>query len=172
MQQNMTLGRETQSSAAAMELLQHAGTAWESCINPLLWIRLSLPPTPHHCDHPSFSAADQGGEVTRGQCLTGVGTRFIGLSCFFCCEKGKSITLTRKGAGVALHTWEQRHGPLPKPSLNSFLPKVLGQRLTSHRRPPNLLGRLRELQSWERAMRWPKRSALSCTLATCFTTSD
>lgn len=107
------------------EHLRHAAVPAaprESCINPFLRVRLSLPPTPHHRGHPAPPRQIQGREVTRGHRLTGMGMRFIVLSCFFCCEKGKSITLRREGAGVALCTGEQRNGPQPKPSPNSFPP--------------------------------------------------
>lgn len=87
----------------------------ESCINPHLWVRLSGPPTSPHHNHPADprTGGHQGPPLYRG------GMRFTVLSCFFSRGKGKSIILTRKGAGVALSTWEQRNGPQPKPGLTS-----------------------------------------------------
>lgn len=68
----------------------------ESCINPHLWVRLSGPPTSPHHNHPADprTGGHQGPPLYRG------GMRFTVLSCFFSRGKGKSIILTRKGAGV------------------------------------------------------------------------
>lgn len=114
--------------------------------NPLLWLGLPLPPTPHHCNHPASPQHIQGREVTRGHCLTGTEMRFMVLSCFFNCGKGKSITLTRKRRkGCSLPAGAEKW-PTAKAQLEFFSAPGAEAGLAWHGGPPDLLSRIWKLK--------------------------
>lgn len=125
----------------------------KAALTPSLGQAASSSHTSQHSD-PAPLLQLQGGQVTRGHCLQVMGMRFIALCCFFCCEKGRSITGIRRKQGDSLE---------PEPSLDSSLAPRSSRHPQQHRKTKKWAAPL--LHSSE-------RSALCNALAKYFIPSD
>lgn len=118
---------------------------WESRINPFLWVRLSPRPTAHHCKHLALCSRSRSPGATA---LLWWAWALLCWAAFSPGKRERALLFTRKGAGLALYTWEQRNGPQLKPSLNSWHQRAEAG-LAWHGGAPSILSRVWKLENAE-----------------------